>query len=327
MHSTLLTTVALLAAFTSAVVLPRQQSQQTIANAGGAPPNGAPPASISDAAVADFQGVNFLENLESAFFAAGLENLTGLWYDHSLDLAIEIVTKVQAQELIHVQTAENILNHFNKPTFTPCKYVFPVTDVGEFFALSNIITSAGIGAVINVASGLALTDPTLVPGPASILAVEARHDAFFRAAADVSFIPNPAPFDTRISAAYALNLASAFIVPGSCAAMPSFPVIPPLKQCSGNSPLTGSSGPITFSFDTTEVDSSKLTGSLFIGWVNQANVINYTPANVKDGEVATTIPAGLAGLAFAALTNQSAALNVNDLTTETLAGPAPVQIS
>ena len=335
MHTTLLTTLTLslfLSSTTNALVLPRQQSQQTITNAGGAPPNGSPPSNISSSAIADFQGVNFLENLESAFFAAGLANLTSNseWYhpnDHEHDLAIQIVTKVQAQELIHVQTAENILVHFKNKTFTPCEYIFPVTTAEEFFALANVITSVGIGAVINVASSLALTDPTLVPGPASILAIEARHDAFFRAAAHVSAIPNPAPFDTRISAAYALNLAMPFIVPGSCkGGMPNFPIIPALKQTSGASPLTGSSGPIDFSFDATQVKTDG-SATYYIGWVNQANVVNYTPATVSNGNIASTIPDGLAGLAFAALTNQNSALDVNTLTGVTLAGPAPVQIS
>ena len=226
-----------------------------------------------------------------------------------------------------MQTAENILNHFGDKTFTPCEYVFPVSTAEEFFALANIITSVGIGAVINVASSLALTDPTLVPGPASILAIEARHDAFFRAAAHVSPIPNPAPFDTRISAEWALNLAMPFIVEGSCkGGMPDFAVIPGLKQTSGASPLTGSSGPITFSFDASAVKFDT-TKTYYIGWVNQANVVSYTPATVSNGNVASTIPAGLAGLAFAALTSQNTALDVNTLTGVTVAGPAPVQIS
>ncbi len=326
MHSTIaIAAITLLAASSDALALPR--GQPSVADvAGGAPPNGAPTANISDSAVADFQGVNFLENLESAFFEEGLRNLTNLWNkEGDLDLAIDIVSKVQAQEVIHVQTAENILKHFNKPTFTPCKYDFPVNNAAEFFALANIITSAGIGAVINVVSGLALTDPTLVPGPASILAIEARHDAFFRATS-VSDIPNPAPFDTRISAAYALNLASAFIVKGSCTAQPSFPVIPPLSA-QVKTKTTGSSGSITFMFDTTQVKQSDLAKTLYIGWVNQANVVNYQAATVSNGKVTSTIPSGMAGLAFAALTAQNTAQDVNSLTSATLAGPAPVQIS
>jgi len=325
MYSEIIAAIAFLTASSNALALPpRTQSVADIA--GGAPPNGAPPMNISDNAVKGFQAVNFLENMESAFFEQGLQNLTNYWNnDHKLDLAIDVVTKVQAQEVIHVQTAENILNHFKKPTFSPCKYQFPVANADEFFTLANVITCAGIGGVINLASGLAMTDPSLVPGPASILAIEARHDAFFRRAASVSDIPNPAPFDTRISAAYALNLASAFVVKDTCA-MPSFPVIPPLKATVYGK-TTGSSGPIVFEFDATKVNKDSLAKDLYIGWVNQANVVQYTPASVSNGRVVSTIPSGMAGLAFAALTAQKDALDVNALTAVTLAGPAPVQIS
>lgn len=163
-------------------------------------------------------------------------------------------------------------------------------------------------------------------GPASILAVEARHDAFFREKA-LRLVPNPAPFDTRISAVYALNLANPFIVPGSCKATPKFPLITPLTA-DVKGKKTGTEVPITFSFDSAKVSQSAGSAPLYIGWVNQANVVNYTPAKpAGNGKVETTIPDGLAGLAFAALTSQNKAADVNALTKETLAGPAPVQIS
>ncbi|KAL8784738.1 MAG: hypothetical protein Q9195_008920 [Heterodermia aff. obscurata] len=322
MHSSTIASVALFAA--SALAYPTPTGSSVADIAGGSTPNGTPPKNISAAAIADFQGVNFLENMESAFFEQGLKNLTAWNYNGELDAAIEVVTRVHAQELIHVQTAENILNHFHKPTFSPCQYQFPVTTAEEFLDLANIITSVGIGAVINVASSLALTDPGLVPGPASILSTEARHDAFFRIAA-LDLVPNPTPFDTRLSAAYALNLASPFIVPGSCAAMPKFPVIPPLTQVKPQGYQHGTTGtgvPIQFTVD------ADVSGALFIGWVNQANVVNYTPAKMVAARVVeTVIPEGLGGMAFAALTNTQTATDVNALTGLTLAGPAPVQIS
>jgi len=63
-------------------------------------------------------------------------------------------------------------------------------------ALTGI--SIGIGGVIHIIAGLATSDPKIVQGPASILAVEARHDAFFREVG-LQLRPNPSPFDTRIS--------------------------------------------------------------------------------------------------------------------------------
>ena len=324
MHTSAMLPFALLLVSSSALVIPRQ-AQSIATTAGGAPPNGTAPLGISPSAVADFSAVNFLENMESAFFLEGLQNLTKWNTHHQHDHAIDVVTRVQAQELIHVQTAEDILKANNAPTFAPCKYTFPVSNAEEFFALANIITSVGIGAVIDVVSGLAVSDPKIVQGSASILAIEARHDAFFRHHS-VSDIPNPAPFDTRISGTYALNLASPFIIKDSCT-VPSFTAIPALKaEVKGKT--TGSSGPITFSFDATTVSKEDLSKDLYIGWVNQANVVNYQPATVDgQGVVKSTIPEGMAGIAFAALTGQKTAEDVTSLTAVTIAGPAPVQIS
>ena len=251
---------------------------------------------------------------------------------------IGLTTPPTQQELIHVATAQGILKANGARTFSPCQYEFPVNSPSEFLALANVITSTGIGAVINLISGLALTDSKIVQGPASILAIEARHDAFFREAA-LGLVPNPAPFDTRISAPYAFNLANQFIVPGSCGTnMPNFTIIPPLKAepiaqkyryHDNNGVVTGTNVPIRFSCDAAEVKKMGYAGGdLFIGWVNEANKIAYSPAKLTgDGYVETQIPVGLAGVAFAALTGQQAALDVNALTPLTLAGPAPVQIS
>ncbi|KAL8743869.1 MAG: hypothetical protein Q9190_003823 [Brigantiaea leucoxantha] len=328
MHSTIFTTVALLAA--SAVSYPTQKPVDIADVAGGTVPNGPPPKNISQTAVTFFQNVNFLENLEAAFFEEGLQNLTAWNKHHKLDTVIEVVAKVQAQEVIHTQTATTVLQLFNKPTFLPCKYSFPVSDVEQFLLLANTITSAGIGFVINGAATLALTDPGLVQGPASIVGAEARHDAFFRLSA-LHVVPNPAPFDTRISAPYALNLASQFIVPGSCpSGMPSFPVIPALTADVPQDQLvTGTGGQITFSFDATAVDIKNGGEGLSIGWVNQNNKFQFTEARfgADSGKVETDIPEGLASAAFAVLTSGKDAADVNALTKITVAGPAVVQIS
>ena len=64
--------------------------------AGGAPPNGPLPANISDAATTALQAVNFLENIEAAFYEEGLKNLTKWNDDHKLDFTIDVITKVHA---------------------------------------------------------------------------------------------------------------------------------------------------------------------------------------------------------------------------------------
>ncbi|KAL8833123.1 MAG: hypothetical protein Q9170_004481 [Blastenia crenularia] len=337
MHPTLLGALCLLLSFTHALptLVTRDLSTDEAAKiAVGGPPNGGPPLGISAAAITNFQAVNFLENIESSFFENGLNNLTHLWAPHNpaLSVAIDVVNKVHAQELIHVATAKGILKANNATTFERCQYNFPVSNAGEFLSLANVITSVGIGGVINLISGLAQTDAKIVQGPASILSAEARHDAFFRQA--IGLVPTPSPFDTRLSAQMVLSFDNQFVVPGSCGAnMPQFVPLPALSivPTQGNNywyqvPATGTGVPVKFAFEKSEV---KLTGKpLFVGWVNQASKIAYSAATLNgDGYVETTIPDGLAGMAFGALTEQNAALDVNALTPLTLAGPAPVQIS
>ena len=91
------TALALLAS--SAFTLPTPQDptlEQIALIAGGGPPDGGAPAGISASAIASFQGVNFLENLESAFFQEGLDNLTR-WNQHGeFDFAIDVVKRVHA---------------------------------------------------------------------------------------------------------------------------------------------------------------------------------------------------------------------------------------
>ena len=333
MHSISITTLALLA--TSAFAMPMGGSSNPPANsqtpldfadlAGGGPPNGKLPGNISNSAIADFQAVNFLENFESGFFEQAIEWIGG-WNDkHQYDELLDVVTKIHAQEQIHVATAEGILNNFHRQTFKPCTYKFPdVHNVEDFVNLANLITVNGIGAVINLIAGLAVTDPELVQGPASILGNEARQDAFWRVNTLGLRFPEPAAFDTRISAQFALSFVAPFI--SNCEGNePKFVPLAPLKAEVGNHEVTGSSRPITFSFDTEQVKNP--TSDVFVGWVNQANVVQYTPAKVSNGKVSSTIPSGLAGVAFAALTNQNTVPDVGNLTLHTLAGPAPVRIS
>ena len=312
------------------------------AAAGGGVPNGGAPSNISATAVGGFTAVNFLENFEAGFFAQAIEWIQGWNHDGSLNLLLEVVTAIHAQEEIHIATAEAILKKNNKPTLEPCKYTFNGIDsVQDFIELANIITVTGIGAVIDLEAKLAVSDPTLIQGPASILGNEARQDAFFRLA-DVTIdasrrtgnieidvlAPQPAPFDTRLTGVYALNLASKFI--SDCPANQPNPMFPKIPALNADLPpqqrrVTGSSGPIKFKFDENEVKNAP--AKAFIGWVNQANKVNYVDATITGGVVYATIPDGLAGAAFAVLTDQNTIPDVTTLTTKTLAGPAVVIVS
>jgi hypothetical protein len=67
-----------------------------------------------------------------------------------------------------------------------------------------------------------------------MLAVESRHDAFFRHT--LGKIPNPAAFDTGLSDIWAYNLALTFVVPGSCPVKVVAPTLPRLIATTISSP-------------------------------------------------------------------------------------------
>ncbi|KAI9811142.1 MAG: hypothetical protein M1827_005593 [Pycnora praestabilis] len=300
--------------------------------AGGAVPNSGFPPTISANGIAGFQVANFLENMEAFFFAQGLHNITsGGWGTKGYPSnTADVVARIAAQEAVHVATFEALLSNYNATTIPPCKYQFPSTSTDQFLALGNIITSVGIGAVISLSQSLANTDPALITSTTSTITVEARHDAFFRMTGNE--VPNPAPFDTAISADWAYNLALPFIVPGSCPISPPLPVLPALTIVPASAPGFAPATPpaaINFTFDPKSAPFASVSNEpLFIGWVNQLNVPVYTPVKIiSSGVGSAAVPVGLEGTAFAALTAQNSAKNVNDLTGATVAGPAVVLIS
>jgi len=244
------------------------------------------------------------------------------------------VSHIAAQEEVHVASIVSLLKGNGAQDIAPCQYSFPVTDEASFLALGNIITNVGIGALIDLQSALSTSDPGLVATVGSILPVESRHDAFFRITAGE--IPNPTTFETRISGIWAYNLALDFTVGGSCKDLPqsisSLPVFPDLG-------IVGYGGP---SFATPNAPGKLIfkvgqpsmlpqgwnSGPLFMAWVNQDNVPAYTRVTInKNGELHADVFPGMFGMAFAALTNQNKATNINDLTKATLAGPIPVPLT
>jgi hypothetical protein len=314
-------------------------SQVTQLAGGGIPVNNNPSAGqLSQNAVNSFQLANFLENLESNFFQNGLANLTE-WgtagYTNGVS-NLEVVAAVAAQEEVHVANLVKVITGNGGQAIVPCAYQFPVSDASSFYALANIITSVGIGALIDLEANVAPTDPGVIPAVGSIVPVESRHDAFFRLTANEH--PNPTAFETRISGTWAYNLALDFVVANSCTDLPSFitslPVFPDIQVIGAGPPsfaaANGEPGSLTF----TVLNPNQMythwntSGPLYMGWVDAANSPVYTAVtHVGNGNFMADIPAGLFGMAFAALTNQNTAANIADLTKATVAGPLPMPVS
>ncbi|EXJ77873.1 hypothetical protein A1O3_09032 [Capronia epimyces CBS 606.96] len=304
--------------------------------AGGGLPNAPGEPKVSQTGLDNFQVANFLENLESAFFQEGLMNYT--WWGTGGQTNgvsnLEVVSHIAAQEEVHVAAIVDLLKANGVRDVAPCKYSFPVTDEKSFLALGNIITTVGIGALIGLQRVLADTDPGLEPIVGSILPVESRHDAFFRMTAHE--IPNPTTFETRISGAWAYNLALDFTVGGSCSNLPpsitSLPIFPDLGIVGYGSPsfaTPNAPGKLIFKIGQEKMlPAGWNVQPLWIAWVNQDNLPAYTPVTINgNGELHADVQPGMFGVAFAALTNQNTATNVDDLTKATLAGPIPIPLT
>jgi hypothetical protein len=304
-------------------------SQTIISNAGGGVPVGNSAIQLSDDGISGFQVANFLENVEAAFFAAAQSNLTkdaAFTATPAKGLSIsDTLTKIVAQEQVHVATVENLLASNNAFTIPACTSILPIGNNNNFLAKANIITSASIGAVVSLSAALAKSDPDAVSSVTPILSVESRHDAFFRISS--SDVPNPNPFDTALSATYAYNIILSFVDTSSCPKLLPLPILPALNITSpALTAAAPSTPPTTISFTIGDMSAEK-SAALFIGWLNQANAPVYTAATVMGGKGTADVPKGLTGMAFAALTNQSTGLTLDDLTSNTLAGPAAVLIS
>lgn len=314
-----------------AVQPPNLLSIQTAELAGGGVPAGGP-TSFSPNAIVNFKIANFLEGVESAFFA---QSLIILGKDPAFTTpgadgkSIQNITsQIAAQELVHKATLEGLILTAKEQPVPACTTILPVSDVPDFLAKANLVTSTAIGVIVTILQSLAGSMDAGLLGPlSSILSVESKQDAFFRMAS--ANTPSSSPIDTAISPAWAVHLALDLVDPLSC---PQLPAVDMLPKMTVTNPVFGSTPPsvmppeMTFTFERTRVMDGV---PLFVGWVNQANAPVYTPITVgADGTSGSTpIPAGLTGIAFAALTNQSSAMTTAQLTDATIAGPAGVLFS
>ena len=195
-----------------------------------------------------------------------------------------------------------------------------------------MITSVGIGAYLGGAE-LITDDPMLEVASASIVTVEARHDAYLRAGVGGS--PFPTAFDTALTAVFAYNLAQLFIV--QCPQQLPLPILPKLTLESPVPPPNlqppvpaGTLLKFTFDPSTFFVKVAPAT-PLYIGLINMVTNVTYTEVTSCGTGCATIpVPEGAAGAAFAVLTTFSPAdaLSEDQLSNfGALAGPAEVILS
>jgi rubrerythrin len=154
-----------------------------------------------------------LEHLEATFYAQALQNYTqdqfasagygGMFYQMVQTLAYDEKTHVDF--LTSALTGKHILNddwyqHADtskaagaKPV-AACCYNFGVTNVHQFAALASVLEGVGVSAYLGAAQYIQNKD--YLTAAASILTVEARHNAYIRN--KIGELPFPNPFDTPL---------------------------------------------------------------------------------------------------------------------------------
>lgn len=242
------------------------------------------------------------------------------------------MTSLEQHEATHVATISAILEKSGYAPVPACSYKFPYNSPTSFVDLANMITSVGIGAYLGGAE-LITDDPTLEVASASILTVEARHDAYLRAGVGGS--PFPTSFDTALTATFAYNLAQMFIV--ECPQQLPLPILPKLTlespmAPSNLQPPTAAGTLLKFTYDPSKFFVEVAPGTpLYIGLINMVTNVTYTEVTSCGTGCATIpVPKGAAGAAFAVLTTFTTAdaLTEDQLSSfGTLAGPAEVILS
>lgn len=172
-------------------------------------------------------------------------------------------------------------------------------------------------------------DATLRETAASILTVEARHDAFLRMG--IKRYPFPTTFDTGLTASWAWNLAQPFIV--SCPIDPNTgPKLPSLHLVKPTQDPVAPGTPIQFSWNPAEflIHLAPDTQLYMAGVAENVTDPIYgkvTRLSANSGTVATP-PDIPSGVVYVCLTTFSGGLTLDQLTDfGTLAGPLEIMVS
>lgn len=276
----------------------------------------------------------YLEHLELALYTGGYENFTDAEYTAAgFPVGFrENVGVIASHEAIHSATISAILVKAGYTPVPTCNYTFPYDSPTSFVDLANMITSVGIGAYLGGAELLA-DDPILEVASASILTVEARHDAYLRTGVGAS--PFPTTFDTALTAMVAYNLAQMFIV--ECPQQLPLTILPKLTlesptPPSNLQPPTPAGTLLKFTYDPSTFFVAVAPGTpLYIGLINMVTNVTYTEVTSCGTGCATIpVPEGASGAAFAVLTTfpTADALTEDQLSSfGALAGPAEVILS
>ncbi|KAK3203657.1 hypothetical protein GRF29_106g200552 [Pseudopithomyces chartarum] len=211
-----LVALAPLAAAAPAGIVARQEASKTssaapaaTSSAAAAPPAAAPGGGLSDVDILQFALT--AEHLESTFYSQGfakfpMSDFTALGLT---DTQIKSLMTVGQTEATHVTTLQAAIAGAGAKPVEPCNYNFDAAlkDAKTMVATARVLEAVGVSAYLGAAPLVNSSD--VLTAAATIVTVEARHQAFIRVASGAE--PVPAAFDTPLGPRAVFTLAAQFI--------------------------------------------------------------------------------------------------------------------
>ncbi|KAI9852379.1 MAG: hypothetical protein M1838_000901 [Thelocarpon superellum] len=284
----------------------------------------AAPAAKSEAQKPDinvFQYALTVEHLQDKFYREGLENYTAADFATAgFDATVyQNLMEMSKHESFHVKVITDGLTAAGATPATECTYAFGVSTPKDFMMLSSVLEGVGIsaylGATAHFMNKIDLTDA------ASILTVEAQHNAYLRSVLGESAFPQP--FVTPLDMDEVTSLTAQFTV--ACPSTnPNWPLKSfPLLQLDPTTPkpiTTGETVKLLTPHDVF-VPATNLS-QIYAAFLTVALPV-FVPATPVPGGFTIVIPQGINGQAYVVLTG------CNKLTTDSTidAGPAIMEVT
>ncbi len=157
----------------------------------------------------DIEVLNYaltLEHLEAAFFLLTDDYDLGLDpYGNSIN---EWASLAGEHEAIHVDVLTQVISDLGGEPVGAAQYDFGVTDAQSFLATAAVLENVGVAAYDGAAQFI--SDPGILTAAGSIVAVEARHAAYFNLVTGEN--PFPDAFNPTMTPDEVLAAAGGFIV-------------------------------------------------------------------------------------------------------------------
>lgn len=277
-----------------------------------------------------------LEHLENTFYHGALQKFSQQDFINAGYSATYYnnLKYISYDEQSHVKLLTTALSQAGASPVAACTYNFPYTDVRSFITLSSVLEGVGTSAYLGGAPLITSKQYLTVAG--SILATEAKHTSYQRAA--VGEVPIANPYETPLDPNAVYTLAAAFITSCPASNTPlNFTVFPQLRyssdctceepDCSppaGIKKRTPGCVPPSAGGQLYLVASAALPASSYVTFINGLNVMSVQ-GSIEGAGVLVTIPSFAAGQTYVLITSKDVEGTLTD--SAVLFGPVIVEVN